>query len=85
MVTPLSEFEANAKRLIEEVRSTGQALVLTEKGEQAAVVVGAREYEQLLEELELLREIHLAEQQLASGQGIPHEQAHEQVLAALRR
>jgi antitoxin YefM len=85
MVKPLSEFHANARRLIAEVRSTGQALVLTEEGERAAVVVEAREYERLLEELELLREIYLAEQQFAAGQGIPHEQARAQVLSALRR
>jgi antitoxin YefM len=85
MVKPLSEFEANASRWIEEVRSTGETLVLTEKGERAAVVVTAREYERLLEERDLLREVHLAEKQLAAGQGIPHEQAREQVLSALKR
>ena len=85
MVKPLSEFQANANRWIEEVRSTGEALVLTEQGERAAVVMAAREYERLLEELDLLREVHLAEKQLASGQGIPHEQAREQVLSALKR
>ena len=32
---------------------------------------------------DLLRDIELAEQQLAEGQGIPHEQAWEQILEAL--
>ena len=85
MVKPLSEFQANAEQWIEEVLSSRQALVLTEKGERAAVVVEAREYDRLLEELDLLREIHLAEQQFAAGQGIPHEQARAQVLSALKR
>ena len=85
MVKPLSEFQANAEQLIEEVRSSRQALVLTEKGERAAVVVEAREYDRLVEELDLLREIHIAEQQFAAGQGIPHEQARAQVLSALKR
>lgn len=85
MVKPLSEFQANAEQLIEEVRSSREALVLIEKGERAAVVVEAREYDRLVEELDLLREIHLAEQQFAAGQGIPHEQARAQVLSALRR
>jgi prevent-host-death family protein len=85
MVKPLSEFQANANRWIEEVRSTGEALVLMEEGERAAVVVAASEYEKLLEELDLRREVHLAEKQLAAGQGIPHEQARAQVLSALKR
>ena len=85
MVKPLSEFQANAEQLLEEVRSSREALVLVEKGERAAVVVEAREYDRLVEELDLLREIHLAEQQFAAGQGIPHEQARAQVLSALKR
>lgn len=85
MVKPLSEFQADAQRLIEEVRTSREALVLMEKGERAAVVVEAREYDRLVEELDLLREIHIAEQQLAAGQGVPHEQARAQVLSALKR
>ena len=85
MVRPLAELGVNAERWIEEVRATGEPLVLTEQGRQAAVVVEARRYEKLLEELDLLREIHLAEQQLAAGQGIPHELARDQVLSALKQ
>jgi hypothetical protein len=36
-----------------------------------------------LERLETLCEIYLAEQQIASGQGVPHEIAREQVLSVL--
>jgi hypothetical protein len=39
----------------------------------------------LLEKLETLREIYLAEQQISSGQGVPHELAREQILSALKR
>lgn len=85
MVKTLSEFQSDAERWIEEVRSTRQALVLTKKGESAAVVMDAREYERLVEELELLRDVHVAEQQLAAGQGIPHEEALDQVLSILKR
>ena len=85
MVKTLSEFQSDAERWIEEVRSTGQALVLTKKGESAAVVMDAREYERLVEELELLRDVHVAEQQLAAGQGIPHDEALKQVLLILKR
>lgn len=85
MVKTLSEFQSDAERWIEEVRSTGEALVLTRKGENAAVVMDAREYERLVEELELLRDVHVAEQQFAAGQGIPHDEALEQVLSVLKR
>ena len=39
----------------------------------------------LIDELELLREIRLAERQLEAGGGIPHEEARSRVMAALKR
>ena len=84
-IRPLSEFQENTAKLLEEIRSTRRALVLTEGGRSSAVVVDVSVFEGLIEELEMLRDIHLAEQQIADGQGVPHESAREQVLAALKR
>jgi antitoxin YefM len=84
-IKPLSEFQAHAESLLEEIRETRSALVLTQEGRSTAVVVDVADFESLLEELETLREIHLAEQQLAAGQGIPHEVAREQILSDLDR
>ena len=84
-IRPVSEFQENASQLLEELRVTRRALVLTEDGRSSAVLVEVAEFEELLEELETLREIHLAEQQISSGQGVPHEQAREQILSALKR
>lgn len=50
-----------------------------------AIVIDVADFESLLEEFETLREIHLAEQQLAAGQGVPHEEAREQILSGLDR
>ncbi len=84
-IRPLTEFRANAARLIDRVRETRRSLVLTQRGHSTAVVVDVREYEQLLEELELLRDLQSAERELTEGRGVGHEQAREQVLAALAR
>lgn len=84
-IRSVSDFQENAETLLEEIHSARKALVLTQEGRNAVVVVDMAEYENLLEELETLRDIHLAEQQLAAGEGVPHELAREQVLSALRR
>lgn len=42
------------------------------------------EFRRLLEELELRRDIHAAESQLAEGQGVSHDAARATVLAAFR-
>ena len=84
-IKPVSEFRAHAAALIDQVQKTKRALVLTQRGHSAAVVVDVGEYERLLGELELLRDIHTAEGQLASGSGVSHKEARSQVLSALRR
>lgn len=82
-IRPVTEFRAHAASLIEHVQKTRRALVLTQRGRSAAVVIDVGEYERLMEELELLRDIHTAEGQLARGEGVPHDRARDQVLSAL--
>lgn len=80
-IQPLSEFRSNAAAMLEQVRSTKRPLVLTQRGRSAAVLVDVAEYDRLVGELELLREVKQAETQLAEGQGVPHEEARERLLA----
>ncbi len=84
-IQPLSAFRANAAAMLRRVRETRRSLVLTQRGHSAAVVLDVRQYERLLEELELLRDVHRAEQQIAAGEGIPHEEAREQIRERLAR
>ena len=79
-VQPLSAFRANAAGFLEQLRETKRPLVLTQHGKSAAVVLDVDEYEALMEELEVIRDIRQAKAELARGEGIPH----EQVVAELR-
>ncbi|MCP4660234.1 MAG: type II toxin-antitoxin system Phd/YefM family antitoxin [bacterium] len=82
-IRPLSEFRANAAALVRQIRTTKRPLVLTQRGHSAAVLIDVTEYERLLDELDTLRDIQAAERELARGEGVPHEEAKKQVLAAL--
>lgn len=84
-IKPLTEFRATAAALIERVRETKRPLVLTQRGHSAAVVVDVSQYERLLEELELLRDIHAAETEIAQGRDVPHGEARRQAFEALRK
>lgn len=53
-------------------------------GRAAAVLMDVAAYEELVEELELLRDVHQAEKELAAGKGVAHSKARAQVLARLR-
>lgn len=84
-IRPLSEFRANAAAFVEQVQTTHRPIVLTQHGRSAAVLLDVSEYERLVERVEVLEEIRLAEEQIARGEGVEHEEARRQVLARLGR
>ncbi|WP_300320441.1 prevent-host-death family protein [Idiomarina sp.] len=48
-----------------------------------SVRVDVQDYEKMQERLELLEEVYKAEEQLANGEGISHEEAKSRVLSRL--
>lgn len=84
-IKSISQFRANAANLIRHVRQSKRPLVLTHRGQSAAVLLGVVEYEELVEEIETLRDLRVAETQFAYRKGVPHEQARKRVLRAITR
>jgi len=84
-IKPVSDFRANAAELIEEVRRSGRPLVLTQRGRSAAVVLGVAEYENLLEEIEVLGDIRTAVRQIDEGKGISNREAKAELRRRFQR
>ena len=84
-VKPVSEFRANAAELIEQVRESGRPLVLTQRGKSAAVVLDVGGYESLLSEIELLRDVRTAVEQLDAGNGVTNRTAKAELRKRFRR
>ncbi len=84
-VRPLTEFRANIARYIDELEGRDRPLILTQHGHSAAVLLGVAQYEKLLEELELVRDVRVGGGQLASGEAVPKRQARAEVLRRLER
>jgi prevent-host-death family protein len=74
-IKPVSEFRANAAELIEHVKSSRRPLVLTQRGHSAAVVLDVTEYEQMVEEIELLSDVRTAIQQIEAGEAVSNRAA----------
>jgi prevent-host-death family protein len=83
-IKPISEFRANSAAVIEQVRESGRPVVLTQNGRSAAVLLDVHVYEQLMEKLEVLADVRLAERQIERNESIPHEKAKEMILAKIR-
>ena len=63
-VKPISEFRANATNLIEQVNKTKRPLVITQHGKSSAILLDVREYEALLDKIELLSDLAGAEEDI---------------------
>jgi antitoxin YefM len=74
-VLPVTEFRANTSELLARIRATKRPLILTQHGRGAAVLMDVGAYENLIDELELLRDVRIAEEQEARGEAIPHDEA----------
>ena len=84
---PVSDLARQASAIVRRVRERGTAVLITQRGRSAAVLVSAEDYFELierlvhLEEMEIRAAIAIGEAQLARGEGIPH----EQIVAELER
>ena len=83
-IQPLADFRAHIAAVVRRVRRTRRPVVLTQHGRSAAVLVDVREYDAMIERLELLQDVQTAEQQPADRRGVAHSRARSAVLARLR-
>jgi antitoxin YefM len=83
-IQPLTAFRANVASFVNQVRETKRPLYLTQHGKSAAVLLISSEYEALVEEIEVLKDIQASERELAEGRGIPHEQVADRLRGIVR-
>ena len=79
---PLSEFPENVASFLAQ-RTGSKAHVYSDKPAHGAVILDLVSYQALKDELSLLRDIHQASQEIAAGEGVPHDLAREQILSRL--
>jgi antitoxin YefM len=84
-IKPVSDFRANAAGMIEQVKTSGRPLVLTQRGESAAVLLDVAVYAELIEELELLSDVRTAMKQIDDGLGVSNRDAKAQLMKRFAR
>jgi prevent-host-death family protein len=80
-IKPLSEFRANAASLVKQVKETKRPLVITQHGKSTAVLVDVVEYQALLDKVDLMQEVQLAERQIEEGKVLTADQVRERIQA----
>jgi prevent-host-death family protein len=72
-VKPISEFRANAMSLLAQVNETKRPLVITQHGKSSAVLMDVKEYEALLDKIELLTDVANAEEDIKHKRVASHD------------
>ncbi|MBS3975029.1 MAG: type II toxin-antitoxin system Phd/YefM family antitoxin [Actinobacteria bacterium] len=78
-VRPVTEFRANTSAVIDQMHATKRPVVLTQHGRSTAVLLDVAVYEGMLDEIELLRDLRVAEDQIAAGKVISHSEVIRQI------
>ena len=84
-IRPVTEFRANAAQFIEQIQETGQPMILTQHGRSTAVLLDVDSYEAMIDELALLRDVRVAEAQVAAGKTRSHAAVAKTLRARLAR
>lgn len=71
-IKPLSEFRSKVSHYVEKVNKTGRPVIITQNGRSAAVLIDVESYELMLDRIELLQDIMLAESAAGKGKPVPH-------------
>ena len=74
-IRPMSDFRSNVTGFIKQVHSTKRPIVITQHGKSSAILMDVKEYQSLLDKIEILQDVQLAEQQLSEGKSISHSDA----------
>ncbi|HED36989.1 MAG TPA: type II toxin-antitoxin system Phd/YefM family antitoxin [Ignavibacteria bacterium] len=80
-IKPLTEFRANAASFVKQVKESRRPLILTQHGKSTVVLIDVAEYQSIIEKLELLQDVQVAEQQIIDGKHLTNSQVEERLAA----
>jgi len=73
-IQPLSEFRSKVAFYLDKIKKTKRPLIITQNGKSSAILLDVSAYQSLVDKLEVLEDIKLAEGQIAQGIEIPHQE-----------
>jgi prevent-host-death family protein len=80
-IRPVSDFRTHASAVLKEVQRSGRPVVLTQHGRSAAVLVDVKTYQDMVEAIEVLKDIVKSRADFAEGRTMSHDEVREHLLA----
>lgn len=76
-IQPLSEFRSKISYYFDKIKKTKRPLIITQNGKSAAIVLDISEYESMIDKIEILEDIKLAESQISAGLLTSHQEVRK--------
>lgn len=73
-IQPLSEFRSKVAFYFDRIKITKRPLIITQNGKSSAVLLDVSEYQSMVDRLEVLEDIKVAEEQITRGLGMSHQE-----------
>jgi prevent-host-death family protein len=84
-IRPISSLRTHAAELLDQVRETRRAVVITKNGRPAGVLQDVESYERLRKAVGLLRLIAQGQEDVRAGRTTPHKVVFEQIERSLKK
>jgi len=84
-VVPFSECRNNLSAYIGRVQSTHRPILVTQNGRAASYIVNASDFDDLMDSIDLSRDVEISRREIAAGKGIPHAQVMDEMNALIDR
>lgn len=79
-IKPLSEFRAKAASILDYVKKEQRPILITQNGKGSGVLLSVREYEEMIENIEIAKDVEMARADFKNGRT----KSHEEVIAYLK-
>ncbi|MBI9071126.1 MAG: type II toxin-antitoxin system Phd/YefM family antitoxin [Melioribacteraceae bacterium] len=76
-IQPLSTFRSKVSSYFDQVKKTKRPLIITQNGKSSAILLDVGEYQQMIDKIEVLEDIKLAENQISDGLAILHNEVRK--------
>ena len=70
-IIPLSEFKIHASKVLNSIRETGRAVVITQNGKPAGVLISAEEFDRMREREEFVSAVEQGREDAEAGRVEP--------------
>ena len=82
-IKPISYVKANTAKIMKQIEEKNNPVVITQNGEAKAVLMDVKQYQQIVDTINLLRILSIGESDIKNKRTYTHAELHKKVMSIL--